>query len=926
LKRYIFIDLETTGLDFTNDKIIEVGAIKVDESLNEIEKFQTLINPKKKLSQEIKVLTHGLSDEDLEKSPTIKEVKDKFLDFIKDYPLIAHNKEFEEKFLKREVDKNLKNEFLDTIDFFGIFTPFLSSLSLDNIIRHFKIRGENGEIHRALEDSIDTLKAVKIILEKINKEENFYFVAKRLLSYFKEKEFLWTSIIKNNIKNSLTKKDKLVEDKIDIEEETREKKDYVLNEKELLSFLKEPLEDRPQQKEYMRHIVKCLNSDSSIMIEGGTGIGKTIAYLLPCSIWSYNTDQITVVSTKTKTLQQQIIEKDIPKIKQITGLKNIKAFKVQGRNNYLCIRKLDRFFADINLFDDFETKYTKLFFYSVDKLSSLVDLTSIPTIVKRKYPYIESMMYALCSDHFSCPGKKCINYKDCHYFKMVKEAKKSQILIANHALVMNWPKHLPHGNKIIFDEAHNLEKEAWKARSRSVGFRELKDLAMLMGYQDKKKGLIHELEKNNCEISVIDEIKLNINKIANLSESIFINLFKIFEERINGFNKAPSYNKNALLYSRSNPKGENNFVSSKLWPNFLEDLICLSESLGKLKNIFKDIAENKILDEEYLMILDSINEKISDYIFISNEIKKASALDYDKKNLIFWASINIERKTWSLSAAFLNVGERLLKDTYIKYSSNIFTSATLDDPSKSNLKGLSFNDILSKYDNDIVSVGSPFDYENNAEIIFLKPGFNIWKTEEQHSVANTIINIASLLKGKILNLFTNKNRMENIYTRVSEFLSDKGYNVLKQGLGSDNIDIFSKENKSILFGTDRLAEGLDVKGKSLSCVLIERMPDMMQDIFFKAKFNDYLYNEGGSLNSFKLPKRILKLRQWSGRLIRGKEDKGVVIICDDWFNKQSVNVKNTIIRAFRPMKVKQIDVKDLLDYLKEKYKNWGYNI
>ena len=117
------------------------------------------------------------------------------------------------------------------------------------------------------------------------------------------------------------------------------------------------MEEREGQKDYIKHIASSFNSNASLMIEAGTGICKTLGYLLPALKWSVDNNGVVVVSTKTKMLQQQILDSDMPKAKRLLHMDDVKAVKVQGRNNYLCIRKMDRFFTGVEMTDDFETKF-----------------------------------------------------------------------------------------------------------------------------------------------------------------------------------------------------------------------------------------------------------------------------------------------------------------------------------------------------------------------------------------------------------------------------------------------------------------------------------------------------------------------------------------------------------------------------------------
>lgn len=894
----IILDFETTGLSELENDIIEIGAIKVDENLNKVSTFHTFIKPNHKIPTDITILTHGITNEMVENAPSIEEVKEDFLSFIEDFSIIAHNSSFEEKFIKTKISNSIGNKFLDSIDFLALFFPNLNSIKLDTIIRELKIR--DGEVHRALEDSEDLLKVLKFVIDNINKDTRYYSVARRILDYFSEEEWGWARIVSDNIKvvpdsKKVSKENKLKSQKLDIF-------DYKISYENIINLMsqhfndtKNGLEDREEQKEYIKHIVDSFNKNESIIIEAGTGIGKTLGYLLPASVYSLETGKTVIVSTKTKALQEQIMEKDLSKVHMVLS-KKLKVVKTQGRQNYICVKKIDRFLSDINMFDDFEFKYTKLFYYSLYKILDVADLMLIPGAIERKYSYISSIKSTICSVPSNCLQSRCSHYNDCHYFKMVKEARNANLIIANHSLIMNWPQHLPKGERIIFDEAHSLEKEATETTNLTLSLDSIKNLVFNL---DDDKGVLRHKNLNKENLKNIKEICKDIISLALANSQCFEELFDFYvslsKKRVD-----KTYSTDAILFSKNYPQGE--YGVFKFWDKCNDNFILLSDHYNKLITLLKIL---EISDEELKIILGNIIEKTEEELKLMKQVINY----YENPNssgYVFWARFSWQKSSWEITRSFTDVGSFLSSTIYPKYESIVFTSATLKEDYNLLIKEIGYDKVKNKYSDEIVCIGSPFDYKNNSRMFFLVPGINLFK-DDQKSLIEYIVNISSLLNGRTLCLFTSIKRMLSVYSKVADILYPKGFNLYHQKMSLDVVKDFKQDKKAILFGVETFAEGLDIEGDNLVCVIMERMPDInsIREPIYREKHATY-----GT--DYIISQRILKFRQWAGRLIRSKKDKGAIFVLDNWFSRQNQDVKNKVIKSIVPMPVEIINDKDTL--------------
>jgi DNA polymerase III epsilon subunit family exonuclease len=914
MSEFIFIDLETTGLDDKKEKIIEIGAVKVDSQLNKIGEYHTLVNP----------LKHGLDDEMVKNAPTIDKVEADLLAFIGDRPLIAHNSNFEKAFLTSELKSKLKNQFMDSMEMIALFFPTAESLKLDTIIRQLQIR--ETENHRALDDAEDLYKVLLYMKEQFKKDAAWNLVAQRLLSYFSVSEWPWADLVTGIMPDHSPKYVPTAKNGNGVKEQNRPGElkltQFKVDAEHLYSLVHAPLEKRAGQKIYMEEICDSLNNDKSAMIEAGTGIGKTLAYLLPSVNWAISNSSQVLISTKTKMLQNQIMEKDIPLAKQLLGLKNLNAVKVQGRNNYLCVRKMDRFFSDIDLTDDLEGKFAKLFFFALDKLADLADFTKIHPWTLKNYPTIKRSLGILCAESSNCMQSRCEYYEDCHYFRMVRAARRADLLVVNHSLILNWPSHLPKGEKIIFDEAHNLNSEATSATSVVLDSAVLSSLSFIIHDDEKNRGVTTELKKMDMDPDLVEKIealsrrlKLFEAQITDLYKKLFYTVCTLAKKRISS-----EYPERFILYSPTMIYGQYGLAKTKEWHDCA---LCFADLLGTMDEaeiVLKDIMV-RIEDKEYAMIVESVVERVSEYRTLLQKTVAISSSDLMDSDNVLWISWSEKNLYWELGKAFVDVGGILAEKVYPNYSSCIFTSATLR-AGKDRLNGKILSD-------EVVVIPSPFDYKNHSRVFFLSDAFHPNQDEARFmsQLVGIVSNVVEMLGGRTLVLFSSIKRMNQCHEALVKQLAPKGFTVLKNNMGGDVVAYFMNQERAVLLGSETFGEGLDIKGDKVSCVILERLPVIQPSPIHNARGDIYRNNTGKNpMDGFDLPYRLLKLRQWSGRLIRGMEDKGTVVVCDKWYATQKKEIQNSVKEALDPMPVELAPSNELSLRIRNCYKDWGYKV
>ncbi len=933
MSEFVFIDLETTGLDNKKEKIIEIGAIKVDMQLNKLGEYQTLVNPLKHIPYDVTILTHGLDDGMVKNAPTIDEVEAALLEFIGDRPLIAHNAAFEKAFLTSELKSKINNQFMDSMEMMALFFPTAESLKLDTIIRQLNIR--DAENHRALDDTEDLYKVFLYIKEQLINDAAWNLVAKRLLSYFSVNEWSWADLISGIMPSQTPKYIPSAKNSNGAKEYSKAGElrltQFKVDAEHLYSLVRAPLEQRAGQKIYMEEICDSLNNNSSAMIEAGTGIGKTLAYLLPSVNWAISNSAQVLISTKTKMLQNQIMEKDVPLAKQLLGLKNLNAVKVQGRNNYLCVRKMDRFFSDIDLSDDIEGKFSKLFFFALDKLSDLADFTKIHPWTLKNYPTIKRSLGVLCAESSNCMQSRCEYYEDCHYFRMVRSARSADLLVVNHSLILNWPAHLPKGEKIIFDEAHNLNSEATAATSVLLDSSVLSSLSFIIHDDEKNRGITTELKKMDIDGDAIEKVesvsrrlKLFEAQITELYRKLFYTVCSLAKKRI-----SPDYPERFILYSPTMIYGQYGLAKTREWHDCA---LCFAELLGVMDEtelLLKDLI-SRIEDKEYAMIVESVVERVAEHkTLLQKTVAIASSEMMDDDNVL-WVSWSEKNLYWELGKAFVDVGGILAEKVYPNYSSCIFTSATLRAGKNSLANEIGFDRLNGKLLSDeVVVIPSPFDYKQHSRAFFLSDAFHPNQEESRFisQLVGIVTSVAEMLGGRTLVLFSSIKRMNQCHELLVKQLVPNGFKVLKNNMGGDVVSYFMNEEKAVLLGSETFGEGLDIKGDKVSCVILERLPVIQPSPIHNARSDIYKNSTGKNpMEGFDLPYRLLKLRQWAGRLIRGTEDKGTVIVCDKWYANQKKELQNCVKEALDPMPIELLTSYELPIRVRNCYKDWGYRV
>jgi len=647
-------------------------------------------------------------------------------------------------------------------------------------------------------------------------------------------------------------------------------------------------EYRQEQEEMAQYIQDAINEDRKIIVEAGTGTGKTLAYLIPSIKWAVTNKKKVIIATNTINLQEQLLLKDIPLAKSIIK-DEFSYVLVKGRNNYVCKRLFNELVLgksiDIETFS-MEAREQIEYILKWGNKTKTGDKAELPFEV---YPDVWELVQSTTE---LCLGKKCPYRKECFYMKTRMEKMEADILISNHHVFfadLNVRAEtdfdseyliLPRYDMVIFDEAHNVESVArsyFSVEVSKISFtRLLNRIYQKKNKRKKEKSALIRVEdtvdEKNLEdseqyIYLLNTLKEEISILQNIGDEYFDEIRKIYETNT----EAPI------------KKSLNNFEMTK--SRFLENL-----------REKKDIFQSKLADFLNLMmsfnnVIDGEKDKNPEVINFNNHLKMFKAYidsfkfinSFEDDNYIYWLDINSKRTNVILTATPLNIAQKLSTVLFDNLDRLVFASATIVvngnfDYFKKSL-GLDEEDCIEAI------IKSPFDYDEQMSVYIPS---DIQDSENINAFVSDaskfILNILLKTNGKAFILFTSYTMLNQIYYSISKKLKDKGFEVFLHGdkPRSQIIKEFKEAENPILFGTTSFWEGVDVQGENLSNVIITKLPFLVPTDPVVSAISKKIEEDGGnSFMDFQLPEAIIKFKQGVGRLIRKKTDSGNIFILDN---------------------------------------------
>ncbi|MDX8046142.1 ATP-dependent DNA helicase DinG [Gracilibacillus sp. S3-1-1] len=843
MQKYVVIDVETTGQSASKgDRIIEI-ALVVIENNQIVKEYSQFVNPEKSIPPFITQLT-SITDEDVESQPVFADIVSDFRELLTDAILVAHNISFDMTFLNEELERvgeeKIQPYVVDTVELSRILLPKAPSYKLNELAEYLNISHDNP--HRAISDALVTADLLILLFNKLqslpaNVIDQLLMIAKPLRTDF---AILCDQLTFQNRRQDLEQfkglsikkrvDDSTPDTEMDIDYSQFLEKMY--GDTGTLSKAFSQYEKRDAQVMISEKIYDHFKMNKHMLIEAETGLGKTISYLIPAIYEALHDRNRVVISTTNTNLQSQLIDQDLQKLDI-----PVKVAIMKGKSHYLSLQNFEQFYHD---------PHYRSYQDTLLKAMILVWLTETTTgdLDEIQFPIEKHPIFYQIVVQNERISKEWKDY--CFYHRMVHKAKNASIIVTNHSLLaidmLAEKAILPEYNRLIIDEAHQLEHMATNYLGDSLSYFEL-------------TAFYHQLEKNNASYQPFQR---QLDTVKFETDTVFRQLYQAVKVESKGQKSVTDIGR-----------------LKSVWKNEQREI---NDSIFRLLMMLQDLAKllpNNELEEQHQIM--EIKDLLR-HLLIEENTEAVTWLEIDQQgaeNAVF-----IQQEPFS-------VKETLQEHLFAKRESIILISATLTmNQSFQYMKERLGLDAAKT--NELI-VEEYFDYRNNAELLIPNdlPAIQYPNNDQFiYAVNESIISLAEQTGGRMLVLFTSYDMLRKSYYILKETDLLSEYRIIGQGVttGSRNrlIKQFQAFDKSILLGTNAYWQGIDIPGNDLACLVIVKLPfQSPQDPVYLRK-SEYVKQQGKNpFMELALPQAVLQFKQGFGRLMRKDTDRGMIFVFDD---------------------------------------------
>ncbi|WP_079509527.1 ATP-dependent DNA helicase DinG [Mesobacillus jeotgali] len=922
-QKFVVVDLETTGNSpKKGDRIIQFGAVLI-EGGQITGRFSSLVNPLQEIPVFIEELT-GISDSMVSNAPLFQEIAPQVSEMLEDAYFVAHNVLFDLSFLQEELlnagQEGFYGPVIDTVEMARILYPTADSFKLTDLAAKEELRHDRP--HQADSDAQVTAELLLIMLDAV---KSLPMVTVKELAKLSEGLKSDLHLIFEEILKDKESRLETLPEEIEVFRGIALRKRPVIGNVEyqvidfpgaieekqaLLQKALTGFEARQGQFLMMDLVYEAFLKGGHALIEAGTGVGKSLGYLIPAAIYSLENKQPVVISTYTTQLQEQLLTNDVPKLKQALGRRlNISLLK--GRSHYISMARFEQTLREIE--ENYDTALTKM--------QILVWLTHTET---GDYDELNlssgGMLFwnKVKNDHsFFIKAKQWEEFD--FYKRAIDNAQNADLLITNHSMLLadlvSEKGKLPKYEHVVLDEGHQFEKAAGKYFGESLDYIAVRLVLNQIGLFEQNQ-LFYKLETIMNNDGVLGAERLHTFEINQLISDLVYETDELFKlagtyARKSIKNKASGSKIHASLV----PDRENRFwtalkTTAERFYFHLKDLIDALEK--RLEDAWRSpdsfTRKQRAVLEEVVQVKEDLDQIC----------QTAKTLFKDDNSHVRW----IEADTRSLqnsTAIFsrpVNVSEYLAEKFFTRKKSVVVTSATLSvNQSFSFIKrelGLK-NVMIEK------QIPSPFSYGSQIKLVVPDDLPDIKTVSDDDYVAaitEHIISIAEATRGRMLILFTSHEMLKKTYNLIKESGLLEDFVLIAQGITAGSrtrlTRNFQRFDKAILFGTSSFWEGVDIPGEDLSCLIIVRLPFSPPDEPLTAAKCSLIKENGGSpFSDLSLPEAILRFKQGFGRLIRTSDDRGLIFV----FDRRLVTTKygNAFIRSIPDVAVEEKSITEIVD-------------
>lgn len=904
IETYTAFDVETTGLDAGSDEILEVGIVRVREGRVR-QRYDQLFRPEGPIPRAITQLT-GIHPEDCIGKPSLESRLPEIIDFIGGDWIVAHNSAFDMAFLNSarhryasDRPKIEPNRIIDTLELSRILLPWLPNHRLETVAQHLGVPVVPE--HRALTDAESTAYVFRELLPLVlSLDDRMIQAIERIYSGTSDGLRFFFNAVSQLVSVHGTKKRRLRKGGLPNIQgrpaDSREEEVQPIRDEDIdgyfrpggvLSRVFSEYESRTPQQEMARCVNRGLREDGFLVAEAGTGVGKSLAYLVPSVLWTVRGDSSRVViSTHTKTLQYQLFNKDLPLLMKCIP-SHFMAVLLKGRNNYLCLRRW------IGLLQEME-----------ERLSPRQRRTLLPLVVwawetqtgdieenagfhaERNH---ETWIQLNCQVSL-CRGQQCVFFEDCFFHNIRRASRSANVVIVNHALLFSDMVSdftaLGDYDTLIIDEAHQVEKVASQCLSRSLQPAMVRELVRRLCVSDPEpRGNLVQIQR-----------LLGVRRGGRSGDTVYRTLEKVkmltaeVERSASDFFQSVERKTVPDLTEGRRTIKKRIAEPSILFDAHAADIAMLNESLERLEECLSELNLH-ILDMqsagngnlgEIRVELESILQSVVELRTLVDHFLSA-----DAATEVLWCEYNErwgERQV-SLHSVPIDVSGILAESLYTRLRRCVMTSATLT-------VGGSFDYIMGRLGINRIeeerrvarTFGSPFDFSEQALILMPAYLANPREAGFSREAAFLIDKVLSLHPWGAMVLFTSHQMLREVHGMLLPSLERRHVRLLGQGLdGSRNalLKIFQEDRSSVLLGTSSFWEGVDVPGSALEMLVITKLPfDVPTEPMVEARTERAEVLTGNGFMNYVVPEAVVRFRQGIGRLIRTIGDRGVILLLD----------------------------------------------
>jgi ATP-dependent DNA helicase DinG len=863
------VDLETTGLAADSGaEILEFGAVLLEAGDDSLTALESLVRPSGPIPRAVQRLT-GLGDGDVADAPAIDALADAIATALEGRTIVAHNAEFERHFLSRFVSPALGAlRYLDSQDLLALAHPDAPDLRLETFTRG--VLGSE-ERHRALSDALDTLRVLSRAAVAAARGERRYATARSALEVFAP-ESPWLPLL---AAGPLPPAEDEAAQFVEIP--PSEEKRVPFEEEAIAAALADGERGRRHFPDYRvreeqirmaRQFARNLSGGGRLLLEGGTGVGKSLAYLAAVIPFvaertAAGVREPVVISTRTKFLQDQLLAKDIPAAAAMLGHDGLRAISIKGRANYVCGRRIERVLAEgrePQIFADDRMAFAALM--ACARTRRYGEVATLPSAMLYRFPALRDLLRrSVAARAEQCRREQCAGEPGCPFGRRRAALGEAQLVVANHDLLLRWPPDYPPFAHAIVDEAHELvgvvdEVYALEVRPDEV----LERLDDLFGRPADGPGGEALLARGRRRASKSDARAWRRAVHRDLTD-----LGRSLADRAGDFGEVqlPPHAEKALPEAASIARGAAERLETVA---DAADRLAAGQVRGGDESaaIERETAELRAAAAALRGAFDGMGE---------DAVAAFEGLydPYDRWRLAV-------RPVAPAGAFHENFAQRL--ESLACVSASLFVG---DDPfaALGELELDSYGEAPARR----VAVESPFPYGDHMRVVAFQSGGDLVS-----ETAETLADLARLLGGRTLGLFTSLRRMREVAEQLGEVLGGEGFDILTPRRATDDpsalVERFSRAGGAgVLLGARTFWQGLDIPGPALQAVVIEKLPFEVPNELRKRREARIRAGGDDAFARYTMGKMLLNLKQMVGRLIRTEEDRGIAVVVEGRTNR-----------------------------------------